>query len=112
LSVGPSRVVVGQVIDLQGKLATRVFVVCFDSRLIFGYDPVSGRIDTRIFTGRGPHSFVVDVDRASAEPGYALGYVGHFTDSYIGVIDLDQRRPSYGSIVLTLGRPQEPRAQK
>ncbi|HEY6556044.1 MAG TPA: hypothetical protein VI072_02180, partial [Polyangiaceae bacterium] len=47
LSVGPSRVVVGQVIDLQGKLATRVFVVCFDSRLIFGYDPVSGRIDTR-----------------------------------------------------------------
>jgi hypothetical protein len=112
LSVGPSHVVVGQIIDLQGKLATRVFVVCFDSRLIFGYDPVSGRIDTRIWTGRGPHSFVVDVDRQSAEPGYALGYVGHFTDSYIGVIDLDQRRPSYGSIVLTLGRPQAPRAQK
>ncbi len=112
LSVGPSRVVVGQIIDFQGKLATRVFVVCFDSRLIFGYDPVSGRVDTHIWTGRGPHSFVVDVDRRNAEPEFALGYVGHFTDSYIGVIDLDQRRPSYGSIVLTLGRPQAPRAQK
>ncbi|HMJ11999.1 MAG TPA: hypothetical protein VK524_11330 [Polyangiaceae bacterium] len=112
LSVGPSRVVVGQIIDAQGKLATRVFVVCFDSRLIFGYDPASGRIDTRIFTGRGPHSLVIDADREHTAPEYALGYVGHFTDSYIGVIDLDQRRRSYGTIVMNLGRPQEPRAQK
>jgi hypothetical protein len=117
LSVGPSRVVVGKIIDRNGSFATRVFAVCFDSHFIFGYDPQTGMVDTIIETGRGPHALAIDVDAnadiSSPANGYAaLGYVGHFTDSYIGVVDLDQRHSTYGSIVLTLGRPTAPRAQK
>jgi hypothetical protein len=54
----------------------------------------------------------VDVDAVNEAPQHALGYIGHFTDSYIGVIDLDQRNSTYGTIVVTLGRPTQPRAQK
>jgi hypothetical protein len=112
LPSGPSRVVIGKIVDVNGNLATRVFVVCFDSHSISGYDPVTGDIDTRIQTGRGPHALVIDADVA-ASPRYSLGYVAHFTDSYIGVIDLDQRHTAtYGTIVVTLGQPTAPRAQK
>lgn len=113
LAAGPSRVVIGKIIDINGNLATRVFVLCFDSHVIFGYDPVAGIVDTTIWTGRGPHAFAIDADGFSATPQYALGYVAHFTDSYLGVVDLDQRhRDTYGTIVVTLGQPTAPRAQK
>jgi hypothetical protein len=40
-------------------------------------------------------------------------YVGHFTDSYIGVVDLDMRRPqTFGSMFLTVGKPLPPRESK
>ena len=102
---GPSRVVIGKVIDRNGSPQTRIFLICFDSRVIVPFNPVSGESEEAFFTGRGPHAFHVD-------PNHALGYVGHFTDSYIGVIDLDQRNRTYGQIVLTLGAPTAPRASK
>lgn len=112
VSAGPSRVVTGSVRVPDGKGGTRpsarVFVICFDSRAIFVYDPKGspGRFESVIHTGRGPHSLVVDEARGK-------GYVGHFTDSYIGVIDLDQSHvDTYGSMVLTIGQPTAPRAQK
>jgi DNA-binding beta-propeller fold protein YncE len=105
LTTGPSRVVVGH-IDTPNGEETRVFVVCFDSRRVFVYDPQRARIETEILTGRGPHSVVVDQQRK-------LLYVGHFTDSYIGVYSLDLEFPeTYGTMLGTLGSPKTPRTSK
>jgi hypothetical protein len=111
LPFGPSRVVVGNVIDVDGMLKPRVFVVCFDSRKVGVYDPDARRIEKWIETGRGPHAFAVDT-QLDAGGGHALAYVGHFTDSFVGVIDLDQRNRTFGSMVMVLGRPSPPRASK
>jgi hypothetical protein len=123
LTAGVSRVVIGKVLNRDGQPETRVFVVCFDSREIFVYDPARRRLETTIHTGRGPQSFVVDTaspaGAASAslpkDPAvdHAFGYVGHFTDSYVGVVDLDQRHTeTYGQMILTVGKPVAPRASK
>jgi hypothetical protein len=113
LQPGPSRVVIGSVRVPDGKGGTRpskrVFIICFDSRQIFVFDPEAAPgfgIESTIRTGRGPHSFVVDEARG-------LGYIGHFTDSYVGVVDLNQAHPNtYGKIVLSIGPVVPPRAQK
>jgi hypothetical protein len=106
LTFGPSRTVVGSITNREGQREPRVFVVCFDTRRVFIYDPLRRRIETSVPTGRGPYAFVVD-----AENG--LAYVGHFTDSYIGVLSLDQRYPvSYGTMIAAIGRPTPPRASK
>jgi DNA-binding beta-propeller fold protein YncE len=106
LTFGPSRVVLGDVRVSETEWETRVFVVAFDSRLIFIYDPARRRVEKEIRTGRGPHALAID-------SRHGLGYVAHFTDSYIGVISLDQRFPSsYGTILMTFGRPTPPRASK
>jgi len=113
LTFGPSRVVIGKVIDREGQPRTRVFVVCFDTRRIGVYDPAKHDIEDWIITGRGPHALVTElgVDDGGA-PTHAYAYVGHFTDSYLGVIDLDQRNPTFGTIVATIGQPHAPRASK
>ncbi|HYQ18285.1 MAG TPA: hypothetical protein VEQ58_21065, partial [Polyangiaceae bacterium] len=106
LTTGPSRVVIGRVKTLDGGEETRVFVVCFESRRIFIYDPKRSRIEAEILTGRGPHAVVVDAERR-------LLYVGHFTDSYIGVYSLDLASPdTYGTMLGTLGSPKAPRSSK
>ena len=127
LTSGPSRVVLGNVKvpvaatpdptgandstvfkDAGGsyQLERRVFVVCFDSRRIFVYDPKRRVIEASITTGRGPFALAVDDARG-------LGYVAHFTDSYLGVISLDQRFPqTYASVVASIGPPSPPRASK
>ena len=106
LTAGPSRVIVGQVTTPSGESETRVFVACFDSRRVFVYDPQRSRIETEILTGRGPHAMVVDTNRR-------LLYVGHFTDSYVGVYSLDLASPAtYGTMLGTLGTPKPPRTSK
>jgi hypothetical protein len=106
LTVGPSQVVVGKVKAPSGEEETRVFVACFDSRRVFVYDPQRARFEAEIQTGRGPHAMAVDTARS-------LLYVGHFTDSYVGVFSLDLGKPAtYGTIVGTLGSPRPPRSSK
>jgi hypothetical protein len=81
-------------------------VVCFDSRRIFIYDPKRSRIEAEIFTARGPHALAVDTQRK-------LLYVGHFTDSYLGVYSLDLDYPdTYGTMLGSLGTPKAPRSSK
>jgi hypothetical protein len=83
-----------------------VFVVCFDSRRIFVYDPKRRLIDAIISTGRGPYALALDGVRG-------LAYLGHFTDSYLGVVSLDQRFPqTYATIVASIGAPKAPRSSK
>jgi hypothetical protein len=118
LTFGPSRVVLGEVRvpgtaqseheDSAGpfELERRVFVVCFDSRRIFVYDPSKRRIEAIVSTGRGPYALAVDGVRG-------LAYLGHFTDSYLGVLSLDQRFPqTYATIVASIGAPKAPRSSK
>lgn len=110
LTAGPSRVAIGDVLvddgTLEGHRERRVFVLCFDSNLIYVYDPERQRIETEISTGRGPHAIAFDRQRP-------LAYVAHFTESYIGVVSLDGRSPwNYGAIIATIGVPSPPRASK
>ncbi|MBX3182206.1 MAG: hypothetical protein KIT72_09870 [Polyangiaceae bacterium] len=120
LSPGPSRVVQGEVLarcsptqaaeDPCRRREARLFVLCFDSRKLYVVQPTTGRVESVIQTGRGPHAFATDVSTAGAS--HALGYLAHFTDSYIGVLDLDQGSPSYGTFIANLGTPTPPRASK
>jgi hypothetical protein len=107
VTFGPSRVIVGEVVDQTGARVPRIFLICFDSRKIVVFDPVLERVEGWIETGRGPHALAIDIG-----PDHAYGYVSHFTDSWIGVIDLDQRSPTYATIVLTVGKPKAPRTSK
>lgn len=102
---GPSRVFVGDVIDQRGERAPRVFVIAFDSRLLYVYDPTNRDIEMRVQTGRGPHALAID-------PVRGLGYLAHFTDSYVGVLDLDQRNRTYGQFLVNVGRPTPPGAAR
>jgi len=109
LDFGPSRVEVGQVVGDDGALEDRVFVVCFDSRRLFIYDPERAAIEAVVNTGRGPHDFAIDARESEDGDAHALLYVGHFTDSYIGVVDLDRRRPlTYGQLIASVGIPNPP----
>jgi hypothetical protein len=114
LPTGPSRIAIGQIINEMGKLETRVFVACFDSRRIAIYDPTTRGIEALITTGRGPQALALDtVAPSNGNEGHAYAFVGHFTDSYIGVIELDRRRGrNYGDIVLSIGPATPPRASK
>jgi DNA-binding beta-propeller fold protein YncE len=105
LDVGVGRVVLGDVTDLNGQLARRVFVASFDSRTLTIYDPGARAIEARIQTGRGPSAVAVDSPNA-------LAYVTHFTDSYIGVVDLDKRHATFGTIIRALGEPTPPRGDE
>lgn len=105
LRYGPSRVAIGPITDMDGKQRPRVFVSCFDSRTVFVYDPISLREDVEIRTGRGPHALAFDSSQAYL-------YIGHFTDSYVGVADLDRRHLTYGTIITSIGTPVPPREAK
>jgi len=111
LTQGPSRVLTGSVIvgtaaDGSPLYERRVIVVCFDSRKIIVYDPATRQIDTEITTGRGPHALALDTE-------HGLLYVGHFTDSYIGVVSLDRRFPAtYGTMLASFGTPSAPRTSQ
>jgi hypothetical protein len=104
LTAGPSRVVAGNITNAAGEKEPRIFVLCFDSALIYVYDPERRAVESEIRTGRGPYSMAFD-------PDTAMAFVGHFTDSYVGVVSLDQRHPmTYGATLATLGEPEPPRA--
>jgi hypothetical protein len=107
--IGVSRVVVGNIIDLDGLPRPRVFVISFDQRRLVIYDPEARVLEKEVETGRGPQALVIDQDPQGT---YSWGYLAHFTDSYIGVVDLDRRHAGYGKIVLTLGVATPPRTSK
>ncbi|MEZ4373346.1 MAG: hypothetical protein R3B07_21160 [Polyangiaceae bacterium] len=121
LSTGPSRVVSGEVLarcsptqasdDPCRRKEKRLFVICFDSRKLYVVEPKTGSVESVFLTGRGPHAFATDVSLNTTEQ-HAFGYLAHFTDSYIGVLDLDQGSPTYGTFLATVGSPTAPRASK
>jgi hypothetical protein len=108
LDFGAAHVRTGQVVGKDGSLVDRVFAVAFDAREIFVIDPSTDTVETVIHAGRGPQDVAVD---SGMEDGaaYSFLYIAHFTDSYLGMADLDLRRPlTYGQIVATIGVPTPP----
>jgi hypothetical protein len=106
LSYSPSRVVVGDVTTASGARERRAFAISFESRRVLVYDMERQRIETEIVTGRGPQAIAIDAERK-------LAYVAHFTDSYIGIVDLDQGHPqTYGVMIASAEVPAAPRASK
>jgi hypothetical protein len=114
LALGPSKVALGMVIGPDGRLHRRIFAVTFDSRLIFSYDPEADRVDAVIRTGRGPHAIAFDTgDDGDGTGLHSYLYVGHFTDSYLGVVDLDMTHPeTFGTMFASIGTPTAPRESK
>src|SRR6185437_490465 len=124
VSVGVSGVQIGTVLGTDGALHSRVFVVCFDTRFIYAYDPAAiNDLPQVIRTGRGPYAISFDAccdpkqaacqpkdACASGEEAHAYLYVGHFLDSYMGVVDLDLNHAStsYGTMFASIGIPQAP----
>ncbi len=102
IDTGPSRTVMGHIRDEQGELQRRVFVTSFDARSVTIYNPDAGLVEARVLTGRGPAALAID-------GANAVGYVAHFTDSYVGIIDLDRRHQTFGTIIRALGRAMPPR---
>lgn len=113
LPIGPSGVSLGNVINLQGELEPRIFIVSFDARFVTTYDPRLRRVETStIRTGRGPFGVAFDtgLDQTGALRSHL--YVSNFTDSYLSVIDLDMRRETYGSVLVSFGPPTPPREEQ
>jgi hypothetical protein len=131
LPVGPSRVYLAPISNLDGNYELRVFVVNFDSSTISVYNPTTGAdlalIDT-IYVGPGPFAMAFDpfsledVAAGAAVPHdgryasnlnlgkrYRFAYVASFTQSYVQVIDLDETQPTFESVVFTLGNPTPPK---
>jgi hypothetical protein len=113
LDFGASRVEVGSVVEEDGSLGPRVFAVCFDTRSVYIFDPAHDRLEATVRTGRGPHDVAVDSGVDASGNAYSFLLVGHFTDSYLGVVDLDRRRPvTYGQMFATVGTPTPPQEAK
>jgi hypothetical protein len=117
LPQGVSKVVLGQVIQPDGTPHTVVFIVSFDTRRISMYDPDTQTIiSPTIVTGRGPQPIAFDACTTDCQPGeapHAYLYVGHFTDSYLGVVDLDERHPeTFATMFASVGFPIPPLESK
>lgn len=111
LSFGASKVALGDVIGQDGRLHKHVFAVTFESRYVFSYDPEAGAVDAVIRTGRGPHAITFDTGD-DGDGLHSLLFVGHFTDSYLGVVDLDMRHATFGSMFAAIGVPTAPKESK
>ncbi len=125
LTVGPSKVVLGHALQADGTLKSFVFAVAFDTKSVFMYDPVAQQVVAVISTSRGPDPIAFDtccdpalgsacvLPCASGEKPHAFLYVGHFTDSYIGAVDLDIGHPeSFGTMFASIGEPLPPLESK
>ena len=109
LNFGPSRLEIGSIVNADGALEDRVFAVAFDARTVFMFHPLEHRVEAVIRTGRGPHDIATDTGTDDQGNAFSFLHVGHFTDSYIGVVDLDQRRPlTYAQMFATVGTPTPP----
>jgi hypothetical protein len=114
LPTGPSRIQIAHIINVNNEVESRVLIVCFDSRRVAIFDPVRRNVEAWVTTGRGPQAIVEDFAAPSdTDEGHALALIGHFTDSYLGIVELDRRRGrAYGTMVLSLGNPTPPRTSK
>ena len=130
----PSRVYLAPIIGASGQLQLRVFVVNYESstiQIIDPNDPDLALVDT-LYVGAGPFAMAFDPftledvvhsslnippygNELDPDPNvaglnrYRFAYVASFTDSYVQVIDLDARQPTFEAVVYNLGYPTPPK---
>jgi hypothetical protein len=97
-------------------LKTRVYTVCFLSNQVMVVDPDRPGVDETILVGRGPNDIVfnfasVDGTDIDAPPRRRRGYVSLFSESTIGVLDLEPGSPTENRLVARLGLPVPPPMQ-
>ena len=128
LSAGPSNVYLAPVVEADGALSLRVFVICFDSATLYIYNPETELLENIVRTGLGPFAMAFEpfsladvaahtkVDPVNGIRPYRFGYIASFTNSFIQVLDLDNagsttggRSPTFETVVFTLGRPTAPK---
>lgn len=113
LAQGASRIEFGHIIDTDGQRRPRVFVLCFDARLLYVYDPDAAAIEAVITTGRGPSALAFDPGVGAEGGAFNYAYLAHFTDSYLAVLDLDMRHPAtYLTLIASVGTPKPPRESR
>jgi YVTN family beta-propeller protein len=117
---GPSHMAVRQqpVAGPPGAMAslqTKLYVACFTSNQVMVVDPDSARVDETILTGRGPteitFNFTGDETPAAQripEPAHRRAYVTLYSESTIGVIDLDPGSPTENRMIGRIGLPLPP----
>jgi len=133
---GVSRVYLAPIISASGQLVLRVFLVNFDSSTIQIFDPNDpdlALVDT-LYVGAGPFAMAFDpftlddvvassldpnavvpeLARDSSQPNvdlnrYRFAYIASFTNSYVQIIDLDARQPTFEQVVYNLGYPTPPK---
>lgn len=128
IPAGPSRMALGPIVDRDGAMALRLFVVCFDSSAMVVLDPDTKQVERILRVGRGPFAIAFDpfdiaaairhdpVSRdANGSLTYRFGYLASFTESFIQVIDLDRSDPAsttFEKVVFTLGDPTPPKSEQ
>lgn len=114
LTLGPSRVYEGKIIDEDGVPRSRLFVLCFDTKMLYVVDPERlDAVPVAIRTGRGPSAMAFDPGIGDESGAANFAYLAHFTDSYLGVLDLDMRhKHTFLSFVALVGVPTAPRESK
>lgn len=125
LSFGPSRVYLAPVVENDGTLGLRVFIVCFDSSVVYVFDPNANIVENIVRVDDGPFAMTFDpfsledVATAKKAPsGYRFAYVAIFRNSHLQMIDLDNSvklttggvtRSTFENVVYTLGEPIAPK---
>ncbi|HEX7666917.1 MAG TPA: hypothetical protein VF407_20450, partial [Polyangiaceae bacterium] len=133
ISAGSSRLYLAPIVASDGKLALRLFVICFDASLIYVIDPETNNTENIIRVGDvggvGPFALTFDpftmedvarrlpVPQDPRDPDldlkrYRFAYLASFTQSFVQVIDLDGSRTdksTFEQVVFNLGEPTPPK---
>ncbi len=84
------------------RVQQRLYVVCFLSNQVMVVDPDQAEVLNTILVGRGPNTL------AFVEGPHPRGYISNFSESTIGVLDLDPSSPTANRMVARIGVPVPP----
>jgi hypothetical protein len=87
---------------------SRLYVVCFLSNQVMVVDPDLPAVLDTILVGRGPNDLAFNITPDHPHPAHPYAFVTNFSESTIGVIDLDPNSPTWDRMVARIGIPVPP----
>ena len=91
------------------RLATRVYVTCFQSNQIMVVDPDLAVVTDTILVGRGPNDLVfADGPSITEANRHPRAYVTNFSEMTIGVIDVERGSKTENRMIARIGVPVPP----